>query len=157
VLDFNTQETSGNVDPNVNYLEELVGEGKKFKSVDDLARGKYEADQYINTVIQQKDQLLQDYNRLKADYEATASLKEIADRIASSNQQFNTRDNTNDANEPSVLDFDFDTAFTQKYTALKEQEKMVENERQVDLKLKERFGANYGNVIKQLRPRPGPS
>ena len=33
-----------------NYLENLVGEGKKFKTVDDLAKGKAEADKYIETL-----------------------------------------------------------------------------------------------------------
>ena len=33
-----------------NYLEVLVGEGKKFKSVDELAKGKAEADAFIETL-----------------------------------------------------------------------------------------------------------
>lgn len=36
------------VDPDKNYLEDLVGENKKFKSVEDLARGKHESDQFIS-------------------------------------------------------------------------------------------------------------
>jgi hypothetical protein len=34
----------------VNYLEELVGEGKKFGTVDDLAKGKFHADTMIETL-----------------------------------------------------------------------------------------------------------
>lgn len=33
-----------------NYLEELVGEGKKFKTVDELAKGKWQSDDYIETL-----------------------------------------------------------------------------------------------------------
>lgn len=33
-----------------NYLEILVGEGKKFKTVEDLAKGKKESDDYIETL-----------------------------------------------------------------------------------------------------------
>lgn len=35
---------------NVNHLEQLVGDGKKFATVEDLARGKAEADQFIETL-----------------------------------------------------------------------------------------------------------
>lgn len=38
-------------------LSELVGEGKKFKSVDDLAKGKVSADQFIETLKREKDEL----------------------------------------------------------------------------------------------------
>ncbi len=47
--------TDANNDPfktneQVNYLEELVGEGKKFASVDDLAKGKWHSDTMIETL-----------------------------------------------------------------------------------------------------------
>lgn len=34
----------------VNYLETLVGEGKKFQTPEDLAKGKWESDQYIESM-----------------------------------------------------------------------------------------------------------
>lgn len=39
------------------YVSELVGDDKKFKSVSDLARGKLEADNYINTLTSRLDEL----------------------------------------------------------------------------------------------------
>jgi hypothetical protein len=39
-----------NTDTTVTSVDALVGEGKKFKSVDDLAKGKVEADAYIETL-----------------------------------------------------------------------------------------------------------
>jgi hypothetical protein len=36
-----------------NYLETLVGEGKKFQTPEDLAKGKWESDQYISTMKQE--------------------------------------------------------------------------------------------------------
>ena len=38
------------VDPNKNYLTELVGDGKKFKTQEELARGKYESDLYLSLI-----------------------------------------------------------------------------------------------------------
>ena len=37
---FDGAKDLGTFDPDKNYLEELVGEGKKFRSVDELAKGK---------------------------------------------------------------------------------------------------------------------
>jgi hypothetical protein len=51
------------VDPTKNYLEELVGEGKKFKSVDDLARGKAESDAYINSLIREIREVKEELNK----------------------------------------------------------------------------------------------
>lgn len=46
-----------NDDPidNTNYLEELVGDGKKFRTVEDLAKGKAESDRFIEQLKQQLD------------------------------------------------------------------------------------------------------
>lgn len=45
------------VDPSKNYLEELVGEDKKFKSPEELARGKAESDAFIEQLKQEQEQL----------------------------------------------------------------------------------------------------
>lgn len=50
------------VDDNVNYLEVLVGDGKKFKSVEELARGKAEADAFIAKLIKEQEELRKDLN-----------------------------------------------------------------------------------------------
>ncbi len=47
-------------DPNKNYLEDLVGEGKKFKSVEDLARGKAESDAFIANLLREQAELRQE-------------------------------------------------------------------------------------------------
>lgn len=45
------------IDPSKNYLEELVGEGKKFNSPEELARGKAESDAFINQLQMEQEQL----------------------------------------------------------------------------------------------------
>jgi len=57
----------------VNYLETLVGEGKKFQTVDDLARGKVEADKFIET-------LKEEQARLRKDLETRITLEEFLER-----------------------------------------------------------------------------
>lgn len=46
----------------VDYYTELVGEGKKFKTERDLARGKAEADTYIELLKRKNDELLKELN-----------------------------------------------------------------------------------------------
>lgn len=50
------------IDQNADYLAELVGEGKKFKTPHELAKGKAEADRYIELLKQQNAQLQQEVN-----------------------------------------------------------------------------------------------
>jgi len=51
------------IDPNKNYLEELVGDGKKFRSHEDLARGKAESDLFIAKLLQEKKEALEELNK----------------------------------------------------------------------------------------------
>lgn len=50
------------VDPNTNYLEQLVGDGKKFSSPEELARGKAESDAFIARLENEAHQLRNELN-----------------------------------------------------------------------------------------------
>lgn len=68
------------VDPEKNYLEELVGEGKKFPSVEELARGKAESDAFIARI--------QDENKvMRAELEKRATVEDFLDRLKSEREQ----------------------------------------------------------------------
>ena len=58
-----TTSDDNSVDQTKDYLEELVGEGKKFKTAADLARGKYEADQFIERLKREQDELRAELSR----------------------------------------------------------------------------------------------
>jgi len=47
----------GDVEQTGSYLENLVGEGKKFKDTEALAKGKIEADNYVKTLERKADEL----------------------------------------------------------------------------------------------------
>jgi hypothetical protein len=51
------------VDPDKNYLEELVGDGKKFQSVEDLARGKAHSDLMIANLLREKKEALEELQK----------------------------------------------------------------------------------------------
>jgi hypothetical protein len=46
-----------------NYLEELVGEGKKFRDAESLAKGKFESDQHISNLERQLSELREDLEK----------------------------------------------------------------------------------------------
>lgn len=58
------------------YLEQLVGEGKKFKDPEALARGKAEADEFIENLKRQNQEL-------KEDLEKASKLDQILEEIRS--------------------------------------------------------------------------
>lgn len=63
------------IDQNKNYLNDLVGEGKKFKTPEELARGKAEADAFIEALKRENAELRQDVN-------SKSRLEEIAERLS---------------------------------------------------------------------------
>src|SRR5438046_816691 len=63
------------------FLAELVGEGKKFKSPEDLAKSKWHSDVHIKTVEQENNELRSAYTKLREDYNARAKLEELIDQM----------------------------------------------------------------------------
>jgi hypothetical protein len=95
---------STDIDPSKIY-EELVGEGKKFSSPVELARGKYEADQFIERLKREAAELRNELNtRLK--------MEEVLDRLnqtsstppaSSQNNQHGDRDDNPSALTPEKI------------------------------------------------------
>lgn len=145
-------ETPLSVDPQKDYLTDLVGDGKKFKTPADLARGKYEADLHIANLERTKDQLRADYLKLQEEATASKKLSEYIDQIkalqqqpTSSNTPLANVDNTKPAYDPKELESLVDT----RMEAREASKKQSENFRLVQDRLKERFGNNFQTVLKQ--------
>lgn len=138
------------VDPNKNYLEELVGDGKKFKTVEDLARGKYEADLHVSLKNREFDTLSKDYAKLREDYNAAPKLQEVLDKLlagkdtsSSNNTQTNEDNRTEQAFDPSKLDSLVETKFHEIETKRKSQD----NWNIVKDKLQEKFGDRFPDML----------
>src|SRR5712671_5452751 len=69
------------IDPQKNYLEELVGENKKFKSNEDLAKGKYTSDIYVKQLETTLDEMRKDFLKEREDNVAKAKLQELIDQM----------------------------------------------------------------------------
>lgn len=86
-------EDLGNIDPPAdptkNYLEELVGDGKKFKTAEELARGKAEADAFIERLKKEQEALRNELN-------TKLTLEQYIDKMAATGTT-----NTQTPNEPN--------------------------------------------------------
>lgn len=140
--------TEPQLDPNKNYLEELVGPGKKFADAEALAKGKWYADQMIEIKNQREDELRAEYIRVSEENKAKANLAELID-------QYKDR-LTNSDHTPAKVDdtqqFDMtkiDSLLEEKLQRAEVTRRQEQNFSLVENKLKERYGNNYANVLKQ--------
>src|SRR5687767_10989745 len=132
-------------DENKNYLEELVGENKKFKDIDALAKGKAYSDMMIEHMKAEQARLREDYKTLRDEYNASAKLKDLVEQLstqrASSSEQ---NPNANEDRNPPQYDLkSIESLFETKLTEREIARKQEENFNQVKNKLTERFGPNY--------------
>lgn len=87
--DQNSENTPPKVPEDKNYLEELVGEGKKFKDVQSLAKGKAEADAYITNLLSRVDEM-------KSELNTRLTLEQFMDKMNQSRQPDGNRESGND-------------------------------------------------------------
>lgn len=143
------------VDENKNYLEELVGEGKKFKSPEELAKGKFAADLHIANLERRQDELRTAYEKLADEYKAGAKLQDLISRLDEEKLTSRKQPTSNEENKPEVnLDLIKSTA-SEEYARLRTLEREQENFNQVQVKLRERFGNNYAKALKDQATQLG--
>jgi hypothetical protein len=151
MTDLFAEVTQPQIDPNKNYLQELVGEDKKFKTPEDLAKGKYLADEYINTLNRRDDQLRADYLRVMEENKARASLDERINQLLEL-QKTTSSENTQakEVETKPVIDTqkieDLVSKSIQQHEAVKTE---TQNFNFVMNKLKEKYGANYQTTLNQ--------
>lgn len=136
---------TGQIDPNKNYLEDLVGEDKTYKTPADLARATVEKELFIK-------QLERENQKVREDLTARVKEEELYDRIStlltkSPSTEQNTNADGNGTNKqpttvgvtPEQLDELLDKRLNKLETSRKEQA----NQEIVKSKLVEKFGTNY--------------
>lgn len=96
---------SENTDPaETDPVAELVGEGKKYKTVADLAKAKLEADRFIEQLKSENKGIREEFSNAEA---AQAQLDELRQEIANLKKQSNAvqpRDNTNPQLDESAVE-----------------------------------------------------
>lgn len=128
-----------------NYLEVLVGEGKKFKTVDDLARGKYESDKHISN-------LEKELNELRTKAEQGLSLKDFYEKIRgeTSNNGNNGQPNVDQNKEPTASPEDIEKIVRDALEKSENERAVKSNSEQVRTKLLEVWGENASKELSRI-------
>jgi hypothetical protein len=139
-----------------NYLEDLVGEDKKFKSVEDLAKGKAESDAFIRKLQEENEGMRQELK-------TRISLQEFMDK----QEQMRKNESANSVPENTTSESSAETKTTNQSNFKPEdiekllEKKLAEREQQSNTqrnmaavvnRLKEVWGPNYtAELRKQAR------
>lgn len=124
-----------------NPLEHLVGEGKKFKSVEDLAKGKLEADQYIKRLEEEQAEI-------RRDLEARVSVEEALKKLTSEPKGDVTPDNTNQERQTEQVDID--KLVTEKINQYQKQSSAAANEIECDRLMTEKYGDKAKQTMEEI-------
>jgi hypothetical protein len=140
------------IDEDKDYYTELVGEGRRFRDNQALAKGKVFADHQVKLLEQKLDELRSDYAELDTNYKARAKLEELIDQL--STQQQSSSSEHQKANDVQVQQPEFDPKKVEDLIAnqIKAHElskKQEANVKFVSDKLKEQFGEKSQTVLKQ--------
>lgn len=130
-----------------NYLVELVGEGKKFQSPEDLARGKYEADQYIEILKKRQDEMREDYLKLRKENEDKAKLEDLIKQMETQRLASSETTQANEDRKPAFDPAELDSLVSNKIQQHELQRRETDNFNTVMSKLRERYGNNYVSIL----------
>lgn len=133
----------------------LVGEGKKFKSVDDLARGKVEADAFI-------ERLKGELSGLRDELNSRTRLDEIVEKLSKpkaedTNQNQNNQTGDDDS-KPAALDASkIEELVTAKLQEAERRKKAADNLAFVKSELHKKFGNTYPTKLTEVADQLGMS
>lgn len=135
------------IDDTKDYLNELVGEDKKFKTVEDLAKGKHMSDSYITVLERRLDELSDEYKKVREENIAGPKLQELIDRMdqLQNNRQETPQKSNEAAYDPKAVESLVSSQILKHEQTKKEQE----NYEAVRTKLVERFGNDYKTALKK--------
>jgi hypothetical protein len=130
-----------------NFLAELVGTDKKFKDAEALAKGKYEADRFIELKNKQYDDLVAEYAKVLEENKTRAKLEDV---IADLKTDL-TSSKTPVANEdPKPLKTeDIESLLDKKLKERELSQKQQSNYDIVRSRLKEQFGDNFAPAVRK--------
>lgn len=149
---FNSENDEPVIDQSKNYLTELVGEDKKFKTPEDLAKGKAEADAFIEKLKGELSGLRQELNtRLK--------LEEVVDRISSSSKSPSSEQEPKaleqDASKSAITPEAVQELVNKTLTDAQKATQRTRNMQFVEQKLQEAFGPTFRRTIKEQAQKLG--
>ena len=145
LLDKTDDDNLPEADPNKDYLTELVGEGRKFKDQQALAKSKYEADQYIEILKRRLDEGRAAFLKEREENTTKASLEELTKRIEErlkSNAETEVKSETNQFDPKQI-----ESLVTTKLLEHEVTRTETNNFNLVKGKLQQRYGENYKEAL----------
>jgi hypothetical protein len=145
-----------------NYLEELVGPGKKYANAEELAKSRWHADAHIKNIESRMDEIRTDHLTLLEKDKTKATLEEMLQEIRSASSTTNPHAKTVDTEKkPNTTQFDpeqIESMLSKKIAEHEANKRRDENFNNVKKELEERFGDKYpevlSNTIKHLELEP---
>jgi hypothetical protein len=142
--------------PNTNnYVDQLVGEGKKYSSIDELAKSKLHGDEFI-------EQLKGELAEVRSQLATQDRLQEVLDRLDSRN---NSNDDgyrapdegtpNNHSGQPAISKKDIETLIEQTVTQKEIDRTARQNREEAVRKLKELLGDDYTRRLEERREELG--
>lgn len=137
-------------DTNRNYLDELVGPGKKYADPQELAKAYYHADTHLELVKRNSDETRAELlKRIDAD-QSRATLEEVIKRLDALQTNSTTPHSESTTTEKPILDLtEIDKRVASTVQAIEADKKQKANADLVRSKLAERFGDNFSSTVKQ--------
>lgn len=137
---FDANNNSPVIDPNKDYSADLVGEGKKFKDMAALARGKVESDHFIESLKREASELRQELQQ-------RAQLAEMIERLGKTPERQEYAPPQDKPADTVTKEVNLDELFEQKFRERETIAKRTENVRKAQTALQESLGADYVNIL----------
>lgn len=142
------------VDPNKNYYEELVGENKKFKDNEALARTVFYKDQHISTLEAERAREREQMVALQQQIQGQQKLEDLVEKLAQAREGYldNSRGNQSEreiSNTPALTAEQLDQLISQKLTQTQESVKRTANQEEVKKVCADKLGPNYSAKLQQ--------
>lgn len=150
---FQTNNDLPSIDPNKKYLDEYVGEGKKFKDPEELAKSKFHADTYIPILERRLDQERAERAELKKEFETRAKLEELIAQLTktpvTTTPPYTLESKVELPVKAPVLDASkLDELMSTKITQWDHEKRQTANVAEVRGKLIKHFGSNFPEALK---------
>lgn len=139
------QTLMGQEPQNHSYFNELVGDGRKFKTQEDLARSKFFSDMHVDRLERENSLLREDNDTLRQENFAKARMEDLY------NQTMRARQTAPQPTANQTPSFDVSLlkqAIREELRETQQQQMMQANFNQVQSKITEKLGPNYQTALR---------
>lgn len=146
---FNSNDPASQIDPNKDYFEELVGEGKKYADAKQAGKALVHKDLHIQRLETEHEGMRNDMLRMREELNAVPKLQELIEKLGTNSNNEQNLENVNQNTEKTAVDMqEVESLFAKKYDERKAQEQAEQNYNVSLSKLKSVHGDNYESTLK---------